>query len=196
MIGIYKITNTITNQVYIGKSVDINRRWREHKTPKANGNDLLHGDMKKYGTDNFRFDVIEECTKEKLLERELFYIKKYNPFYNKIGKQVPEETKRKISESTKEWWNNLPESKKAKIINNNLTGPKKGHEVSEETRKKISLKVSEVQKQKVLCVETGIIYNSVKECEKSLGVCKGTCARYWKGKIKTVKGYHVEKYRD
>ena len=45
MTGVYKITNTITGQFYIGKSVDINRRWLEHKTPKAKGNDILHSDM-------------------------------------------------------------------------------------------------------------------------------------------------------
>lgn len=196
MIGIYKIVNNITGQCYIGQSVDIERRWIEHKTPKANGNDKLHSDIQKYGKDNFTIEVIEECKKSKLPERELYYIRKLNPYYNRVGKKVSEETKRKISESTKKWWNSLPESSKNKVITQNLKGPKKGHTVSAETRAKISRKVSEIQKQKVKCIETGIIYESVRDFEIAVGACKGTCGAYWRGKIKSVKGYHVEKCRD
>lgn len=196
MTGIYKITNCITRQIYIGQSVDIERRWTEHKTPKANGNNRLHGDMQKYGIDNFVFEVVEECTKENLLERELFYIKTLKPFYNYVGRKRSKETKAKISASTRKWWNNLPCETQQRIIKKNLTGPKKGHEVSAETRTKISKKVSEVQKQKVKCLETGEIFNSVGEFENAVGACSGTCGAYWRGKIKSVKGFHVEKCRD
>ena len=196
MIGIYKITNTQTNHIYIGQSTNIERRWMEHKTPKAYGNDLLHGDMKKYGINNFKFEVIEECEPNELLKRENFFIKKLNPFYNTVGKSVPQKRKKLLSQKNKEWWLKLPESTKQKIIKNNLTGPKKGHTVSTETRQKISKKISKVQKVKVICLETGAIFESIGDFEKSVGACTGTCAAYWKGKIKTVKGYHVEKCRD
>lgn len=65
--------------------------------------------------------------------------------------------------------------------------------MSIETRKKISAKVSEVQKQKVVCLETGEIFESVGDFEKYVGTYSGACANYWKGKIKTVKGFHVKK---
>lgn len=193
MIGIYKITNKITGQSYIGKSTNIERRWCEHKTPKAQGNNKLHDDMKKYGIDNFVFEVLEECEKSILFDRELYFIRQTNPYYNTVGKKVPKEVREKISANTKKWWNNLPEETKTRIIKNNLTGPKKGHEVSKETREKISKKVSEIQKQKVKCIETGIIYNSIWDFEKAVGACKGSCYAFWHGRIKTVKGYHVEK---
>lgn len=196
MTGIYKITNTITGQFYIGKSVDINRRWIEHKTPKANGNDSLHSDMQKYGLENFKFEIIEECEEKLLLKRELHYIKTLKPFYNTVGNKLSPETKKKISASTKKWWDGLPEEKKQFVINNNLKGPAKGHIVSSKTRKKISKKISEIQKQKVRCIETGEVFNSIGDFEKSVGACTGTCAAYWKGKIKSVKGYHIEKCRD
>ena len=196
MVGIYSITNKVTGAVYIGQSTDIQRRWMEHKTPKAKGNDLLHGDMQKYGKENFELIVLEECEPEELNKRELFYIKRDEPFYNTVGKEVSEETKKNISEGTKRWWNGLSEEDQRKIIENNLTGPKKGHEVTEETRKKISRKVSEAQKQPVKCLETGEIFESVRDFEISVGACTGTCAAYWKGKIKSVKGFHVEKCRD
>lgn len=196
MVGIYSITNKVTGAVYIGQSSDIDRRWMEHKTPKAKGNDLLHGDMQKYGIENFELTVLEECKPEELNKRELFYIKRDQPFYNTVGKEVSEETKQNISEGTKRWWNGLSEGEQKKIIANNLTGPKTGHAVTEETRKKISKKVSEVQKQPVRCLETGEVFDSVGAFEKSVGACTGTCAAYWKGKIKSVKGFHVEKCRD
>ena len=196
MIGIYKITNLLNGKIYIGKSLDIKRRWMEHKTPKANGNDKLHKDIQQYGIENFKFEILEECSENELSQKELCYIKVYKPYYNTVGKPVSQETKKKISQSTKKWWNNLSEDKKEIIIKNNLKGPKKGHVVTLETRKKISKKVSEIQKQKVKCIETGEIFESVGMFEKSVGACTGTCAVYWKGKIKSVKGYHVEKCRD
>lgn len=196
MIGIYKITNKTTGDFYIGQSVDVERRIAEHKTPNASGNKKLHDDIRSLGVDNFSFEVIEECSKDQLNLKELQYIKKLNPYYNTIGRPVSEDTRKKISESTKKWWDALPTEKQENIIKNNLTGPKKGHIVSEDTRRKISKKISEIQKQKVVCVETGEVFNSVREFEVHVGACDGTCAAYWRGKIKSVKGFHVEKCRD
>lgn len=196
MIGIYKIKNRLEGKSYIGKSLNIQRRWMEHRTPKARGNDRLHDDIQRLGVENFDFEILEECSEDELSQKELSYIKKYKPFYNTVGKKVSDETKRKISESTKRWWNNLPDEKKECVIAQNLKGPSKGHIVTAETRKKISRKISEIQKQKVKCIETGEIFNSVADFENYVGACTGTCAAYWKGKIKSVKGFHVEKCRD
>lgn len=101
-----------------------------------------------------------------------------------------------MEKGTKKWWDALPQSKKDFVISNNLKDPSKGHEVSKETRRKISIKVSEVQKQKVRCIETNEVFESVSAFEKHVGACTGTCAAYWKGKTKSVKGFHVEKCRD
>lgn len=193
MIGVYKITNKVTNQCYIGQSVNIERRFTEHKTPKAWGNDSLHNDMKKYGVQNFDFEILEICKPSELLEKELYFIKKLKPYYNYVGKPIPEKTRKKISKGVKIWWNALDEEMQQKIIKNNLKGPRKGHEVLKSTREKISRKISEIQKQKVKCVETGEIFQSIGDFEKSVGAYSGACAFYWRGKIKTVKGYHVEK---
>lgn len=193
MAGIYKITNLITNQSYIGQSIDIERRWTEHKTPKAKGNDRLHKDIQRFGINNFKFEILKECKPSELLIEEQMFIKKQNPFYNTVGKKVSETTRKKISESCKEWWENLPDAKKKQIISENLKGQPKGHTVSDETKRKISVKISEIQKQKVICKETGEVFESIGSFEKSVGASTGTCAAYWKGKIKSVKGFHVEK---
>ena len=66
MMGIYKITNKINGKIYIGQSNDIERRFKEHMTKGERSRILLDHAIKKYGPDNFSYEVIEECTEEEL----------------------------------------------------------------------------------------------------------------------------------
>lgn len=80
--GIYKITNIKNKKAYIGKSVEIiPKRWTEHiKTSLNIGNishTKIHDAMKEYGIENFTFEILEECSKEKLNEREKYWIAFY-----------------------------------------------------------------------------------------------------------------------
>ena len=74
--GIYKITNLINNKVYIGQSKQIEIRWQQHKT--SNKNYALYSAFKKYGIDNFKFEIIEECFENLLNEREKYWINFYH----------------------------------------------------------------------------------------------------------------------
>ena len=83
--GIYKITNTITGDFYIGSSNDVKRRWTDHKCPSRWNkckNNPMYLDMKKYGVDKFEFQVIEVVELEKLKEKEQQFIEKLHPTYN------------------------------------------------------------------------------------------------------------------
>lgn len=83
MIGVYKITNNLNNKSYIGISVDIERRWRDHKLPynwEREHNKVLYQAFIKYGLNNFTFEVLEECKIEELSDKEKYYIEKYNTF--------------------------------------------------------------------------------------------------------------------
>lgn len=82
MIGIYKITNKLNNKCYIGQSIDIMRRWSEHKTAAKclNTNSQISLAISMYGVQNFTFEVLEECELEKLDDREKFYITLYNSY--------------------------------------------------------------------------------------------------------------------
>lgn len=51
--GVYKITNLITNQSYIGVSIHIEERWKEHQRGK--GNKKLFDDFLEYGINKFFF---------------------------------------------------------------------------------------------------------------------------------------------
>lgn len=84
MIGIYKIENKINGHIYIGQSVNIERRFQEHKGyhRKNHPEKVLYKAFTKYGIDNFSFDIIEECSKELLDEREIYWISYFNSFHN------------------------------------------------------------------------------------------------------------------
>lgn len=85
MIGIYKITNTIDNKCYIGKSIDLKRRIRKHKAylkSESHHNIHLQRAYNKYGLENFKFEIVEVCAEENLDYLEVFYIQKYNAYEN------------------------------------------------------------------------------------------------------------------
>ena len=79
--GIYKITCQETKEIYIGKSTDIKNRWQQHCKTAFNcgtiASSLLHRKMQQYGIENFTFELLETVPKDKLSEREKFYIDFY-----------------------------------------------------------------------------------------------------------------------
>jgi group I intron endonuclease len=113
--GIYKITNTINQKVYIGSAVDLERREKQHF--KCSHNFPLRRAMKKYGAENFQFDILVLCQPDDLTfveQDQLDYWKKvkgWKNMYNicptagsslgmKFGPRS-KETKQKLSEAHK-----------------------------------------------------------------------------------------------
>jgi len=84
MCGIYKITNNINGKIYVGQSICIEKRWRNHKNYFGSGNEdyPLYRAFSKYGIDNFSFEVIEECSRSELNKREIYWINYYNSVNN------------------------------------------------------------------------------------------------------------------
>ena len=81
--GIYKITNTVTNECYVGSSVDVKKRWTEHKAPsfwKKYPTNKLYIDFQQYGLDKFSFEILEKT--DNLKEKEQYYIDLLKPIYN------------------------------------------------------------------------------------------------------------------
>lgn len=80
MIGIYKIENLYNGKVYIGQSVNIENRWQSHIHAleiNEHSNKHLQNSWNKYGSSVFIFTVLEECTEDKLTEREQYWIDYY-----------------------------------------------------------------------------------------------------------------------
>ena len=75
MVGIYKITNKANGKIYVGQSIDIEERWKQHRWKAFNCNEVgyhsaIHAAMRKYGLDNFAYEVLEQCAAEELDEKE------------------------------------------------------------------------------------------------------------------------------
>lgn len=85
MIGIYKITNNFNNHSYIGLSTKIEERWKYHQSlynQERESNKALYKAFKKYGIENFTFEILEECPIAELGEKEKYYIAKYDTYKN------------------------------------------------------------------------------------------------------------------
>lgn len=87
MIGIYKITNTINGKSYIGQSTNIHRRWQAEVADSNNVNNHsydypLMRAFRKYGVDNFKFEIIEECKAEELNRREMYWVDYFDTFFH------------------------------------------------------------------------------------------------------------------
>lgn len=87
MMGIYQIINKINNKSYIGQSRNIKRRFRDHKRIAYKENNInynypLYQAIRKYGIENFSFEILEECTEDELNIKEHYYISKIHPEYN------------------------------------------------------------------------------------------------------------------
>lgn len=86
--GIYKITNKINGKVYIGQSRDIKNRIRVHKydfQKNKHHNPHFQKSWNKYGKDNFKFEIIEECEENELNKNEQYWINFYNSFDSNLG---------------------------------------------------------------------------------------------------------------
>lgn len=94
--GIYKITNQINGECYIGQAIDVASRWKQHAKHAVGidtpANNKLYKAMQKDGIWNFSWELLEQCPSSELNEKEKFYInlyQSYNYGYNSnagIGK--------------------------------------------------------------------------------------------------------------
>ena len=119
-IGIYKIENKINGKVYIGQSQNIFKRWSVHgnKNKANNCNMVIAKAITKYGVENFRFEILELCTKEELNIKEKHWVSVYNSYKNgynsTTGGDAPDEFA--SSKLTKDTVKILLQELKANII--------------------------------------------------------------------------------
>lgn len=108
MVGIYKITSP-NDKVYIGQSINIEKRFNDYKLLRSNRQILLHRSLLKYGVENHKFEILEECLIFSLNKQERYWQDYYNVLDKNLGlnliltetdelpRVVSEETRKKIS---------------------------------------------------------------------------------------------------
>lgn len=176
--GIYKIENSINGNCYVGSSIDLIRRMKQHAFSLSKGNHAnshLQNSYNKYGREHFTFIIIEELetpNKEQLLDREQFWIDNLKPEYNillvagsSLGFNHSEEVKQKISNSTK----GIKKSKEHAL---HIKEGQKGKILTEEHKEKLS---KSAKNRKSISHSSQIIidgenYNSIKEASEFLDI--------------------------
>jgi group I intron endonuclease len=169
--GIYKIQSKIKPiKIYIGSAVNISARWGEHLRTLKNQthkSKKLQNHFNKYGKADLQFSILLGCEVEDLIKTEQYFIDFYNPWFNtckiagsQLGLKRSKESKKRMSVKHMGLKTALgyKHSEEAKI-------KMKGRNVSEETRKKISVgnkgrKASFETRQKMSISFTGRKYAS------------------------------------
>ena len=215
--SVYILTNKVNGKMYVGiTSKKPNARWEGGQGYK--GCPKIWNAIQKYGWDGFDHDIFasnltqeEACHMEKFLIEKLDTQKKgYNCFEGGQAPKQTEETKEKLrvihtgKKLPKEWCESIsrsksganhpyygkhrPESTRKKIGDAN-----RGRKHSEETRRKFSESHKGKSNHKevaVVCIETGIIYISMKAAQQETGVSASNIGSVCRGKTKTAGGYH------
>lgn len=218
--GIYCIENTTNNKKYIGQSVNIEGRWAKHKTAlrqNSHDNDYLQKAWNKYGEDKFKFYILEKCDKNKLNEKEIYYINFYNTLNDQFGYNlknggqagtITEYGKIKKSNSLKETYKNtdLKERRKNDALkqwsnpdirnkicgsNNGMYGKHHSEETREKLRKIATGRISgKRDKRKIFCIDLNRYFECSAEASKILGINSSGILGVCRGERKTAGGYH------
>ena len=148
---IYKVTNTINNKIYIGKTIrTLKERTQEHARDSKNNryNFVFHNAIRKYGHENFKYEILCETDSEsKLNALEKFYISAYRKMgicYNMTdggegasGLIMPDHVKKNISERMK-GNNHNKGTKRTEETKRKMSESQKGKKHSEESKRKMS----------------------------------------------------------
>jgi len=216
---IYKITNIITKKCYIGetKKSNPNLRWTEHKRKieQGIGCPALQCSVKKYGIENFKFEVLIICFDEDRYKFEIEYIKKYNSIapngYNLTkggegggfyGKNHTPDSIKKIFNTTKQMYLNNPDlikniSKRNKILMEDKKRREHLSKVIKDTDRCVKMRNNKLSfkdcKVKVsqFTFEGQFIktYDSLKQAEIETGCSRKTISKAINGKTKSSGGF-------
>lgn len=217
--SVYIHINKINNKVYIGQTKSVEKRWRLNGIEYQRSS-FFYSAIEKYGWDNFEHKILKDnLSKEEADYWEEYYINYYDSLNHNKGYNIrhggshgalSEETKQKLSDIAKEkglWKGELnprhldplfgerngmygkhhTEKTKKKISEAN-----KGRAMSDEAKEKISktLREHHVLAKKVLCVETGEIFNSVRQAGEAYHIAHECIGRVCRGERKTAAKKH------
>lgn len=212
--GIYKISAP-DDRIYIGQARNLTKRFAVYKTDKVKEHPRLYESVLMYGIESHLFEVIHECGKDELNYWERHYQDLYdvcgsnglNCRLTKTDEKPQFEISTTVAKRSKS-----AEGNKWGVGNQNTKGMKTrlGATHSVETKEKISQKAkgnkrwlgkthTQATKEKskrshlfqsktVICLETGVEYQSVRECCRILQIDRSSVIKYIKDQKYKVKG--------
>jgi group I intron endonuclease len=191
--GIYKIHHKDTGKSYVGLSVDIFKRWKEHSNfwEKKEKWSVIKKALHKHGLENFTFTILEECSKEELNDREIHWIKELNTQapngYNMTagGGGCPDpspEVRAKISKAAKE---RIVTDETREILSLAHQGKIASDEhkaaISEAMKKVVRTdehKLNNAKANYKACIINGVEYESLGHASEALNERKQTISRW------------------
>ena len=210
---IYKIVNCVNGKIYIGQTIQkLERRMYSHFNRHTKT--CISKAIQKYGKENFKYEIIDTAkTREELDDKEIYWIKYYNSLvpngYNlELGgnrhKEIHEETREKLRKShmgeKAPWYGkHLTEETKKKLSEAHKgnpgywTGKKRDKETIQkmsQNRKGKTIGSTHIQSKKIMCIETGVIYNSIGEASRKTNITRTGIINHLKGLSKSSGGYH------
>jgi len=206
--GIYKILSP-NERIYIGQSIDIEKRWYIHKGLYSNDDTKLIRSFKKYGVNNHKFEIIEECSKEFLNIKEKYWVNFYNSIKEGLnieeggnGKSMSDKTKQKISKAktNHECYKNSDRNRK---ISEKLIGREKTWKKGEEKQGKKQTKEFKSHLRQLHCkeiiqydLENNFIkeWPSIKTAADELNIHRESIGNVLRNKTKT-SGKYKWKYK-
>ena len=213
----YKVYMHITpsGKCYIGVTKnDTKFRWKNGKSYKNCRR--FNAAIKKYGWESIKHLILyQDLSQEDAYKKEKELIKKYksnNPNFGYNislgGNTVSDETKKLISEKTKLAMSRPEVKEKISISQRNRVSPLKGRNLTEEHKRKLSdshkgkgkkhtissiekMRKNNTKKKSIVCVETGVIYESINEAGRQTHIDYRNIHRSCKTN-KIAGGYHWE----
>lgn len=147
MIGIYKISSP-SNRVYIGQSIDIEFRWSYYKNLRCKRQRILYNSFLKYGVENHIFEILEECNKNELNERERYWQDSFDVLSKRGMNLILTSTNDRSGELSKTVKEAISITRKRKFENENYKKEIMAKIMTSERNKKISDKLTGVKKTK------------------------------------------------
>jgi group I intron endonuclease len=200
MKGIYKISSP-TKKIYIGQSIDIERRFKEYKKLYCKPQRKLYFSLKKHGIENHIFEIIEECSENMLLERETYWKNHYKVLeipslccrIDGKGGKNSKETNNLISQGNTGISRNKgrKQTDEEKILRSKI---KKGTKLSKSHTENMRKGMLGKNVTPILCINDSKSYSSIREAAKALNLNERAIQNHLAGLTKSLKNKLQFKY--
>jgi len=200
---IYKGTCLANGKVYIGlTTMGLEHRKNNHERTSnvTKRNNKLYNAMRKYGKDCFIWNIIEYCNESELEDRERFWIKYFDSYYHGYNSTTGGERKKEVSQESR---TQMGIGHRGQVA---WCKGKKLPPLTEEHKAKIKIfaqeyktenRMAQKNRKPIRCIETGIEYDSIRDCCAKTGLNRLSVSRTLRGIYGGAgdywgKGYHFE----